>query len=265
MSLDYNSSSWSLYSFPASLPFIFDCPQIPLKESKQKRLDCDRCLDDTVSARYRGVWSGATYQALYSAQCLEKRSTEMWLLRLECWYANSAAFHYRFGYILGCETNRSVCLGRGAPGGVLHKKCRVKTMPPGSSAKYDDAPSLWLKKCLYTWQQGNQGKMPDGLEEAHFGGTFCAQDTEHTRKRSQELNIQGTKMVSFFCQCWVLKFTSLDSKSSDVFHCLHFLRLLWTWQLFWTLNSLSPLVSPWWETKAMNKWKQTKVVSSVGL
>ena len=60
------------------------------KKKKQTRLDCDRCLDDTVSARYRGV-SGGTYRALF--ECVEKK---IWngktILNFFCswyiWYAN---------------------------------------------------------------------------------------------------------------------------------------------------------------------------------
>ena len=85
-------------------------------KKKQTRLDCDRCLDDTVSARYRGV-SGGTYRAL--SECVEKRFE----MEKQIW-----TFLQLIYLICKPQTNRSVCLGRGAPGGVLqnvttHRAC----------------------------------------------------------------------------------------------------------------------------------------------
>lgn len=180
ISLDYNSNSWSLCSVTTKSPVISDCPPIPLKESKQKnkkqtRLDCDRCLDDTVSARYRGV-SGGTYRAL--SEYVEKRSEmekQFWTF-LQLIYLNYL--------ICKPQTNRSVCLGRGAPGGVLQ--------------------NVTTHRCLditMTRQQGNQGmpaKLPRHISMRRIQNTGVSvvlswRETEAVKKWKQ------TKVVSYIC------------------------------------------------------------------
>lgn len=197
ISLDYNSNSWSLCSVTTNSPVISDCPPIPLKESKQKksktRLDCDRCLDDTVSARYRGV-SGGTYRAV--SECVEKGSEmekQFWTF-LQLIYLNYL--------ICKPQTNRSVCLGRGAPGGVLQNvtthRCLYITMT------LCFFQSAFCNTC--TRQQGNQG-MP---AKAHF----YAQETEYRSLSSLVLEgngsyekveaNEGSKLYGYICLSWGL-------------------------------------------------------------